>query len=99
MELKDLQKMVDEKIGIFGGYWKPLEMFAALAEEAGEVGRELNSIYGPKKKRVESSGLESEMGDLLYALVCIANAEKIDLEKCFLKSINKSLDRDKDRFK
>ena len=98
MELKDIQKKVDDSIKDLGGYWKPLEMFTAMVEEVGEVGRELNAIHGPKKKTKDTKGLERELGDLLYSMICLANDEKIDLDKAVSESIDKSLNRDKKRF-
>jgi len=99
MELKKIQEKIDEGIQQLGGYWKPLEMFAALVEEVGELGRELNDTYGPKKKKKNTKGLKEEMGDVFNALICIANSEKIDLEEVVINSINKGIVRDKDRFK
>ncbi|MFA5406301.1 MAG: nucleotide pyrophosphohydrolase [Candidatus Nanoarchaeia archaeon] len=99
MNLHDLQGKVDESINEFGGYWAPLEMFAALVEEVGELGRELNDLYGPKHKKKETSGLKLELGDVLYALTCIANKEGINMEEALINSLNKNLKRDKNRFK
>jgi NTP pyrophosphatase (non-canonical NTP hydrolase) len=99
MELKDIQNKVDDIIDKFGGYWKPMEMFAALVEEVGELGREFNSVYGPKKKKKDTEGLKGEFGDVLYSLVCIANSLDINMEEVVMNSINKGLKRDKDRFK
>jgi len=96
--MNKLQEKVDRVINHFGGYWKPLEMFAALVEEVGELGRELNDLYGPKTKKKTTKGLELEFGDVLYALICIANKEGINIEEALNQSLTKALERDKDRF-
>ena len=52
MHLKDLQKQVHKWISQFEeGYWPPLSMFAALVEEVGELGREINHLEGFKPKK------------------------------------------------
>ena len=99
MELKEIQEKVNEEIQQLGGYWKPLEMFVALVEEVGELGKELNDLYGPKRKKKNTKGLKEEIGDVFNALICIANLEGIDLEETILNVINKSITRDKHRFK
>jgi len=76
------------------GYWKPLAMFAALVEEVGELGRCINAAEGVKglKERKEKDTreeLKEEMGDVLFALACIANYYGVDLEREVLKSVEK----------
>ena len=52
MPLKDIQKQVDEWVQQFKiPYWTPHEILARLTEETGELAREINHIYGPKKKK------------------------------------------------
>src|SRR5690625_6115478 len=52
LTLKGAQALVDEWIGEFReGYWPPLANLARLIEEVGELAREINHRYGPKKKR------------------------------------------------
>ena len=61
MPLKDIQKQVDEWAKQFKfPYWKPHEILARLTEETGELAREINHIYGPKKKK--STEELNEMG-------------------------------------
>ncbi len=81
-------------------YWTPHEIFMRLVEELGEVGRILNRVYGPKppKPGEESDSLEEELGDILYALACLANREKINLDKSMQYAINKAMTRDLNRF-
>ncbi|TFG00429.1 MAG: nucleotide pyrophosphohydrolase [Promethearchaeota archaeon] len=100
--LFELQKQVDEWINRYGGgYWNPLSMFSALIEEAGELARELNCQQGnkPKKSEKENVRIDEETGDLLFALICIANYFEIDLEQQLKKSLRKFAQRDKNRYK
>ena len=58
MSLKKIQKEVDTWASQYKtGYWKPHEILARLTEEVGELAREINHVYGPKKKK--DSGLPS----------------------------------------
>ncbi|MCK5285803.1 MAG: nucleotide pyrophosphohydrolase [Candidatus Pacebacteria bacterium] len=82
-------------------YWEPLAITTRLFEECGEFAREVNHIYGPKKKKLEEKkkDVEDEMGDIIYTLICFANSHDIDLGEAVQKSIDKVADRDKDRYK
>lgn len=101
MDTKEMQKEVDIWVSDKGGYWHPLSQLARLNEEQGELARELNNVYGEKKKRLEESikSIEEEVGDVLFTLLCIANSQKIDLETAYIKTLQKYNIRDKDRFK
>lgn len=81
-------------------YFPPFEIVGRLAEEVGEIAREISHLHGFKKKKANETtdGLEGEIGDLLFALICLANLHKIDLGNAFQKSIDKITTRDKHRF-
>ncbi len=100
LTIKELQKKVDEWIQQFEeGYWPPLAMFASLVEEVGELGREINNIERYKTKRETSNtGLDIEVGDVLFSLTCIANYFKIDMGAAFLKTLEKYTERDSQRW-
>lgn len=52
-EMQDMQDRVDEYIGQFKeGYFPPLVQLARLTEEVGELSREINHVYGQKRKRL-----------------------------------------------
>ena len=52
MPLKEIQKQVDDWVKQYTiEYFKPLEILARLTEETGELARELNHRFGPKKKK------------------------------------------------
>jgi NTP pyrophosphatase (non-canonical NTP hydrolase) len=95
------QKAIDEWVqGYAEPYWPPLSIFARVAEEVGEVGRILNHIYGSKPKKVTEAeqDLGEEIADVMFALICLANSHKINLDTELEKVIQKSRNRDKDRF-
>ena len=97
-----MQKKVDDWIKTnTQGYWKPLTMMARLTEEVGELAREINHRYGEKTKKSteEEKEISSEIADVLYILICIANSMEIDLENAFNKVLEKYDKRDKDRWR
>jgi NTP pyrophosphatase (non-canonical NTP hydrolase) len=81
-------------------YWEPLAITARLYEEGGEFARIVNHLYGPKKKKLDEvqQDLEEEMGDIIYTLMCFANSHGLSLDTAIRKSLDKVMDRDKDRF-
>ena len=99
--MKDIQKQVDDwvkdkKIG----YWKPLEIMARLTEEVGELAREVNHRFGPKKKKEteEMREMEEEVADIIFTLTCLSNSLDLDMERGFKNVMDKLYDRDKDRW-
>ena len=82
------------------GYFKPFENLARLIEEVGEVARELNHRFGPKKKKSTEAekDLGEELADVIYTVICLANSLNIDLDKSFKKVMTKLNTRDKDRW-
>ena len=101
MSLEEYQIHVEEWTSQFTPqYWEPHQILAQMQEELGEVGRILNRVYGPKppKEGEGISDLGSELGDLLFAIVCMANREGINLDEAWKQSMDKKTERDKDRF-
>jgi len=101
MTLKDAQGRVDTWIAQFEeGYFHPLTNMTRLAEEVGELAREVNHRYGQKtKKKDEADGdLGMEMADILFVLICMANREGIDLQEAFDRMMDKVEHRDKERW-
>ncbi|MCD6143990.1 MazG nucleotide pyrophosphohydrolase domain-containing protein [Thermococcus sp.] len=95
--MKKLQEKVDTLIKEFGGYWEPFTMLAAVIEELGELSNEILKLEGIKTSK-ESPKVEEELGDVLFALFCIANYYNIDVEKALNKTILKYSSRDKERW-
>ena len=101
MSLSDSQRRVHEWISQFEeGYFHPLTNIARLAEEVGELSREVNHRYGQKtKKPDEAEGdMGMEMADILFVLICMANREGIDLEQAFERMMQKVERRDAERW-
>jgi len=99
--LRDSQSRVDAWISKYEeGYFHPLTNLARLAEEVGELAREINHRYGEKtKKQEEPDGdLAMEMADIIFVLVCIANREGIDLQEAFDRMMAKVEHRDDARW-
>lgn len=93
--------MVDEWIGQFAeGYWPPLVNLARISEEVGELAREVNHRFGPKAKKEteDASDLELEIGDVLFALICLTNSVDIDLEQALRRTLAKYRARDSHRW-
>jgi NTP pyrophosphatase (non-canonical NTP hydrolase) len=80
-------------------YWQPLTILAQLTEEVGEFARVLNDRFGAKDKKDSeaSQKVEEEIGDIMFTLICFANAHDIDLDAAIQSSIDKVIDRDADR--
>ena len=75
--MKEMQTEVDDYIGQFKtGYFSPLANLARLTEEVGELSREINHVYGEKKKKAseDDNTIKAELGDNLFVLMCIANS-------------------------
>ena len=65
---------------------------ARLSEELGELSREVQHVYGMKKKKTDEAiqSLEEETaGDLLFVLVCFANSQGISLENALTSVMEK----------
>ncbi|WP_252503424.1 nucleotide pyrophosphohydrolase [Sporosarcina sp. Marseille-Q4943] len=99
--MKNMQDEVHAYIsGFEEGYFPPMEMLARLTEELGELAREVQHVYGMKKKKdnEEIKSLEEETGDLLFVLVCFANSQGISLEDALMGVMTKFNNRDADRW-
>lgn len=101
MSLNDAQRRVDQWISQFEeGYFHPLTNLARLAEEVGELAREVNHRFGQKTKKIEEpeGDLGMEMADILFVLICMANREGIDLQEAFDRMMAKVETRDTSRW-
>ena len=101
MSLSDAQRRVDAWVSQFEeGYFDPLTNLARLAEEVGELAREVNHRFGRKaKKKDEPEGdLGMEMADILFVLICMANREGVDLDEAFGRMMAKVESRDAARW-
>jgi NTP pyrophosphatase (non-canonical NTP hydrolase) len=101
LTLFGMQQEVDKHISQFKeGYFPPMSLIVRLAEELGELAREVNHRFGEKKKKeTEGDGsIAEEIGDVLYCLTCLANSLKIDLEEAHRTVMHKFNTRDANRW-
>ena len=101
MALTEAQKRVDAWVSQFEeGYFDPLTNLARLAEEVGELAREVNHRFGQKTKKPDEpeGDLAMEMADILFVLICMANREGIDLQEAFDRMMQKVESRDEKRW-
>jgi NTP pyrophosphatase (non-canonical NTP hydrolase) len=99
--LSEFQTEVDAWIqAVGGGYWSPHANLARIAEEVGELARLINHLYGPKPKKASEAtqDLGEELADIIFAIICLANSQEIDLEACLHQVIEKVWQRDRDRY-
>lgn len=102
MAIKEVQDRIDNWIKKQDiGYWEPEWIVVKLQEEIGELAREVNHSFGPKKKKSseKENSIEAELGDIIHTISCLANKLDIDLDEAFDKTMSKIETRDKDRWK
>jgi NTP pyrophosphatase (non-canonical NTP hydrolase) len=90
-DLPGLQRYLDRWIQQRGRYWSPLSQFARLAEEVGELGRELNFRFGdkPRAAKDEPGSLPDELGDVFFIVLLLANDLQIDLARALATTVAK----------
>lgn len=101
MGLQEIQQQVEQWVQQYKiGYWKPHEIYARLGEEVGELGREINHLFGPKQKKATegNADLGEEISDVIFTLCCLANAQGIDLDKAWKQVMEKCYGRDNERY-
>ena len=94
--------MVDQWINQYGvRYFSELTNMVLLTEEIGEVSRIIARRFGEQSEKPsdKEKNLADEMADVLFVLICLANQTNIDLEKAFIKNLEKKTFRDADRHK
>ena len=102
MSFAPIQTQVDQWItSNTPGYFSPLQMLARLSEELGELSRAVSYRFGEKKpKPGEPQGdVGDELCDLIFVAICLANAQKIDLDEAWKGLLRKLYERDADRWK
>ena len=100
MTLQEAQLQVDQWIKTHGvRYFNELTNMALLTEEVGEVARVLARRYGEQseKESDKSKDLGSEMADVLWVLLCLANQTGVNLTEAFQRRMEEKSLRDKDR--
>ena len=81
----NLTRLQDEVSAYDGRYgWeddKESHIVLHMAEEIGEISRQVLRLEGYKKEEYSKKNLSEEIVDLLYLTVKLANKAEIDLEK------------------
>jgi NTP pyrophosphatase (non-canonical NTP hydrolase) len=101
MSFRDAQQTVDGWVSQFEeGYFPPLANVARLAEEVGELAREVNHHFGPKTRKPDEQvgSIPMELADILFVVICIANSQRIDLDDAFAQMMAKVTSRDAGRW-
>ncbi len=90
-DLAGIQQFVDAWIMQRGRYWSPLSQYARLAEEVGELGRELNFRFGDKLRTVkdDAGSISDELGDVLFVVILLANDLGVDLTSALTATLQK----------
>ena len=99
--LREMQVMVDDWVQQFTpAYWPPLSMLAQISEEVGELAMNVNNEYGGRVKKESDNikGIEQEICDIMFGLICMANSHNIDLDKAWKETISKRCNRDQNRY-
>ena len=101
MSFREAQQAVDRWISQYEeGYFSPLANVARLAEEVGELAREVNHHFGPKTKKPDEQvgSIPMELADILFVVICLANSQHIDLDEAFAQMMAKVTARDAGRW-
>ena len=88
--MKDVQEKVNELIKKYDLESSTEIRFIDLISELGELGKEVlkGNNYG-KKDFCATENLESEIGDVFFSLICVANGLNINLKKALDNVLNK----------
>jgi NTP pyrophosphatase (non-canonical NTP hydrolase) len=100
--LGEFQVDVDRWIQtVGGGYWSPHENVARIAEEVGELARLVNHLFGPKPKKANETAQElgEELADIVFAVICLANSQGVDLQTSLERVVAKVWQRDRGRYR
>lgn len=104
MEISELQLKVDHWIQKYGvRYFNELTNTIVLFEEMGELARLMARKYGEQSFKNETSSasvdsqIRSELGDILFVIVCLANQMNIDLDKTMIDNLKNKTERDNKR--
>ena len=93
------QKQVDERVNQHPAwYFSDEKCFDKLEEEKKEM-QDALALYHENPSDENLKALKTEFGDELFAIICLANKLKIDLEECFNLMMEKNKNRAKNGYK
>lgn len=106
MTISNAQETVDQWIKTIGvRYFSELTNMAVLTEEVGELARLISRKYGdqsfkePVTDQEVKKRIESELADILFVTICLANQMDVDLTAALKNNLAKKTDRDHARHK
>ncbi len=88
--MEELQRKVKELVKKYDLETTSELRYIDLVSEIGEVGKEIlkGSNYGKENFSI-TENIESELGDVFFSLICIANGLNINLENALKIVLNK----------
>jgi NTP pyrophosphatase (non-canonical NTP hydrolase) len=103
MGMKEIQKEVNKWARQYKKpYWPIKDQMLRLQEEIGELSREINHLYGSKKKKSTESkrNLGDELSDVIFTICCMANSKGINLQEEWDRMMKEKLyGRDNERYR
>lgn len=106
MTISNAQETVDQWIKTIGvRYFSELTNMAVLTEEVGELARLISRKYGdqsfkePVTDQEVKTRIESELADILFVTICLANQMDVDLSTALKNNLDKKTERDQTRHK
>lgn len=90
LSFNSAQELVSQMTKKYNLEISPELRYIDLTSELGELGKEilLSTEYG-RNEFSATDNLESEIGDTLYSLICIANSLDINLSNALIKVLQK----------
>ena len=94
MKSINIQELVNEMVQKYNLEISPELRYIDLTSEVGELGKEILKAtkYGKEEFNI-TDNTESEIGDVLFSTICIANTLDIDIEQALNGVIKKYEDR------
>jgi len=93
-----MQELVQEMVNLYKIEISPELRYIDLTSEVGELGKELLTATRYGKEEFRTTGkTESEIGDILFSLTCIANTLGIDIEQALIGAMEKYTCRFKEK--
>ena len=88
--MDEIQNIINEFIKKYNLECSNEIRFIDLTSEIGELGKEIliGNNYG-RKEFSNTDNIESEIGDVLFSLICLANGMNISLEKALSNVLKK----------
>ncbi|MCX6825011.1 MAG: nucleotide pyrophosphohydrolase [candidate division SR1 bacterium] len=95
----EFQKQVDERVNRHpAGYFSNEIILAKMEEEKKEINEALLAYeQAPTEENLKA--FKIEIGDELFALICLANKNNVSIEECFTLMMEKNKNRESNQYK